>query len=215
MTTQLPYPPQQPHQQQSPPAYPTAPPWASPPPAAAAEPPPAPGTPWEAPYPQTGQLLVPYPEEMRNAARPTPPAWWPVAIWTFFFGILGTISAARRADQARRGGNGTAPYWITWAATMALSAVLTAILVFVAYPAIYSGAEQKVTTEVEAKMRTDGQLKTMLGVGATAVNCDPIGSRDRTGIRTYDCALTLEDERTGTLTVTADTNANWSVVRRK
>jgi hypothetical protein len=194
------------HPHQPPPAYPTAPPWASPAPAAAAEPP---------PYLQTGQLLVPYPEEMRNAARPTPPAWWPVAIWTFFFGILGAISAARRADRARRGGNGTAPYWITWAVTMAVSAVLGATLAFVAYPAVRAGAEAKVTAEVETKMRTDGQLTTLLGVGATAVNCDPVGPRDSGGIRAYDCALTLEDERTGTLTVTADADANWTVVRRK
>jgi hypothetical protein len=214
MTTQLPYP-QQP-QQQPPPAYPTAPPWANPAPPAE-EPPTAYGTvtPWEAPYPQTGQLLVPYPEEMRNAARPAPPSWWPVAVWTFFFGILGAVSAGRRAERARRGGNSSAPYWITWAAAMGVSAVMSSVMVLVAYPAYQNYHEQSVTTQVEKKMRTDGTLKGLLGVGATAVNCDPQANRDDAGMRAYECALTLEDGRTGTLTVTADTDGSWSVVRKK
>ena len=70
MTTHLPYPPQQ-QPQPPPPANSTAPPWAPPP----AVPPPAP---FGDPHLQLCQLLVPYPEEMQNAARPAPPAWWPV-----------------------------------------------------------------------------------------------------------------------------------------
>ena len=69
-------------------AYPTAPPWASPPaPTAAPAPQPAP------PFAQHGQLIVPFPEEMHNASRPQPPAWWPVAAWTGLFGLLGIVAA--------------------------------------------------------------------------------------------------------------------------
>jgi hypothetical protein len=213
MTTQLPYPP--PPQPQS--AYPTAPPWANPAPPPADEPPSAPSTatPGETPYLQTGQLLVPYPEEMRNAARPTPPTWWPVIIWTLLGNIFGAISAARRSSVARRGGNSSAPYWITWAATMAVSATLSVAALVIALPAYLSYQEQGVTRQVETNMRTDGTLKTLLGVGATAVNCDPLTDRNEAGARTYDCALTLEDGRTGTLTVTADAGGSWNVVRRK
>lgn len=211
MTTQLPHPPPQP----PPPAYPTAPPWANPAPQPAEQQPEQAAYGAGAPYLQTGQLLVPYPEEMRNAARPTPPSWWPVAIWTFFFGVLGAASAARRATMARRGGNSSAPYWITWAAMMAIGGVFWTIASLVAVPAWSEYREQGITTQVEKNMRTDGTLKGMLGVGATAVNCDPMGSRDISGIRAYDCAFTLEDGRTGILTVSSGTDAQWAVVRTK
>jgi hypothetical protein len=206
MTTQLPQPP--------PSAYSTAPPWANPAPQPA-ENGPAENGPAHQPYLQTGQLLVPYPEEMRNASRPTPPSWWPVAIWTFFFGVLGVASAARRADRARRGGNSTAPYWITWAAMMAIAGVFWTIAGSVAVPALKEYREDGITTQVEKNMIKDGQLKGLLGVDATAVNCDPMDVRDADGIRAYDCALTLEDGRTGTLTVTSGTDAQWDVVRKK
>ncbi|WP_285686684.1 hypothetical protein [Actinoplanes sp. NBRC 103695] len=209
MTTQLPHPP--------PSAYSTAPPWANPAPQPTENGPTenGPAGPEYQPYLQTGQLLVPYPEEMRNASRPTPPAWWPVAIWTFFLSALGAVSAARRADMARRGGNSPAPYWITWAATLAIGAVFWTITVAVALPAWNQYREQGITTQVEKNMLKDGQLKSLLGVSATAVNCDPMAVRDVGGIRAYDCALTLEDGRTGTVTVTSGTDAKWAVVRKK
>ena len=133
MTTHVPYGPDTAAPQQYPQhpptaAYPTAPPWATPPVAAAEEAPaPAYGTvtPWGAPYTEHGQLLVPFPEEMHNAARPRPPSWWPMVVWTFFFGILGSVSAKRRADQARRGRNSVAPYWVAWGVTVAVTAALS------------------------------------------------------------------------------------------
>jgi hypothetical protein len=200
MTTQTPHPPPQP-------AYPTAPPWASPvteqAAPAGAEPP---------PYIQTGQLLVPYPEEMQNAARPTPPSWWPVIPWTFFFGILGLASAARRANRARRGGNSPAPYWIAWAATLAVVTALWGAGQLVVRPMITDWFEQKWTVRVEQQMRTDGEMQKLMGVKASTVNCEPVGDRDAAGIRNYDCTLGLEDGRTGALAVTADSAGNWTAV---
>ena len=52
-------------------------------------------------------------------------------------------------------------------------------------------------------------------VTATAANCEPVGARDASGIRRYDCVLTLDDGRTGTLAVTADADGNWTTVPAK
>nr|WP_296067673.1 hypothetical protein [uncultured Actinoplanes sp.] len=106
MTTQLPHG-----------SYPTAPPWAPPPP----EPPP--------PYRPYGGLMVPFPEEMINAARPEPPSWVPVVLFTFFFGLFGAVSAGRRAARARLTRNERHPYWIAFGVTLGVSLVLQAVLV--------------------------------------------------------------------------------------
>lgn len=212
MTTHLPY------QQHPPaPAYPTAPPWAAPAQAAPEEaPPPAYGsvTPWGAPLSEYGQLLVPYPEEMINAARPRPPAWWPVVIWTFFFGILGIVSAARRANQARRVRNSPAPYWIAWGLTMAVTAGLSVGAIAVALPAYLTYRESAVTKQVQDNIQTDGRLQESAGVTAATATCDPLGPRDSGGTRLYDCVLALEDGRTGSLKVSADSDGNWTAVRK-
>ncbi len=211
MTTHIPY------QQQPPaPAYPTAPPWAAPPATAPAGAPPMHGgvTPYGAPYPQHGQLLVPYPEEMVNAARPKPPAWWPVVAWTFFLGPFGAVSAGRRAGRARRGRNSVTPYWVAWAVTMAVSAVAGMAAVAAGVPAFLAYRENLITRVVQEKVRTDGQLRAV-NVTATSVVCEPVGPRDTGGIRLYDCVLTMEDGRTGSLRVTADEDGSWTAVRRK
>jgi hypothetical protein len=78
--------------------------------------------------------MVPYPEEMFNASRPKPPSWIPVVLWTFFFGPLGAISAARRAGKARRGRNDRHPYWIAFGATMGAGLAAWAIAVAVWVP---------------------------------------------------------------------------------
>jgi hypothetical protein len=102
-------------------AYPTAPPWAAIPPA----PPPAAPEPWTPP----GRLLVAYPEEMDPTARPEPPSWLPVVLWTVLGGLPGVISATRRAREARRGRHEGYPYWIAFGATgLTLVALTVALL---------------------------------------------------------------------------------------
>ena len=200
MTTQAPNPPQ----------YPTTPPWATPP-AEQAGPPTAehpPMTPWGAPYTEHGQLLVPYPEELANASRAQAPPWWPVVLWTMFFGIFGTISAARRAEQARRGRNSPVPYWIAFGVTMVLGAALSAAAWVVAVPVLQDRYESGVTRLVEEQIRTDADLPRALGSDATAVVCVPTGDRVD-GERMYSCTLTLADGRSATLSVTSDTDGNW------
>ncbi len=209
MTTHSPHPQHQPTS-----AYPTAPPWAAPAPSAPPQGAPVHDriTPYGAPYPQHGQLLVPYPEEMVNAARPQPPSWWPVVAWTFFFGFFGAVSAGRRAGRARRGRNSAAPYWVAWGVTLVATAVLGAVVAAVGVPAYLDYREDAVTQVVQEKLQADAQ-----GGGATAatVTCEPDGPRDAGGLRRYDCLLAREDGRTGPFTVIADADGNWSQVRRK
>ncbi|MCA2218458.1 hypothetical protein [Jidongwangia harbinensis] len=204
MTTQTPYgadpavPPQ---------AYPTNPPWATPPPP---DQPPAYGPP--APYAPHGQLLVPFPEEMHNAARPDPPSWWPVVAWTWVFGPLGAIAAARRAEQARRGRNGVAPYWVAWAVVTAVWVLGLAVSVAVAVPTYLTIKENATTKLVQSKLVGDGQLTETARVTATRAACTPVGARGTDGLRRYDCVLTLNDGRTASLTVTADADGVWTAV---
>jgi hypothetical protein len=212
MTTQLPYDAAYP-QQPAPPAYPTAPPWAAPP--SPPDRPPAPPDGFGAPDLQHGQLLVPYPEEMHNAARPKPPSWWPVVGWTFFFGIFGAVSASRRADQARRGRNSVTPYWLAWGCTLAASVVAAGIVVAVGLPGYLDYREGAVTKVVQDRIVTDGRLAESASVTASAATCEPVGPRDTAGQRRYDCVLTLDDGRTGTLTVTADSDGAWTAVPGK
>jgi hypothetical protein len=211
MTTHAPYGPDTEAPQQYPQhppstAYPTAPPWA-PPPAAPDE-----AAPYEVPYAPHGQLIVPFPEEMLNASRSKPPAWWPVIGWTFFFGIFGVVSAARRAAIARRGRNSPAPYWVAWGATAAVLTLTGAVVAAVGVPALQQYREETVTRAVQTNLIRDGELQTA-GLTATAANCRPIGSRGADGMRTYECLVQLEDGRSGSMTVTAGTDGAWSAVR--
>ena len=191
-------------------AYPTAPPWASAPePAATPAYQPAP------PFAQHGQLLVPFPEEMHNASRPQAPTWWPVVVWTFFLGVLGIVSASRRANQARRGRNTTVPYWAAWGATMAVQSVILVAVAGGGCPPYLNFREGVVTKVVQSDLTNGTQLRESAGVTASSAICDPVGPRDDSGIRLYNCSLALSDGRTGTLMVTADSDGNWTAVPQK
>ena len=133
-------------------------------------------TPWGAPYTEHGAVLVPYPEEMHNAARAEPPAWWPVVVWTFFFGIFGLISASRRATQARRGRNSPAPYWVAWGVTVAVLSVLGVMAAAVCVPAYLAYREDVITKVVQENILTDGRLQASAHVTAATANCDPVGA---------------------------------------
>jgi hypothetical protein len=219
-------------------AYPTAPPWASPP-----EQQQAPAFTPAPPFAQHGQLIVPFPEEMHNAARPESPSWWPVAAWTAFFSFLGMVSglaalafgltsalgivfgvlaigfglvgiaaASRRANVARRGRNSVAPYWAAWAATMAVLSVVGGVVLAVGVPVYLAYREGVVTKVVESDLKNGDQLKESAGVTASSARCEPAGPRDAAGIRLYDCTLALDDGRTGSLQVTADSKGHWAAV---
>ena len=191
MTTQLPY--------ESPPGggYPTAPPWATPTPSPA---------PQYGPEPHTrhGQLMVPYPELMRGVSAPTAPSWGPVVVWTFFFGIFGAISAARRADRAARSRNARYPYWVAFGITLVIGVVLSAIAVATAVPVYLNFRDHAVTKAVQSSMA--GQPAGARGVTVTRATCTPLDA-ERNGTRTYTCSLVLSNGRTSTLKVVADTKS--------
>jgi hypothetical protein len=186
--------------------YPTAPPWA-----AAPAQPGAPGTggtvPYGSPLPQ---LLVAYPEEMANAVRPDPPAFWPVAPFTFLFLIPGIVSAARRGGTARRARHSAAPYWVTFGVSVVASWFLWSVLIAVGVPAALAAYENSVTDRVQDAIVHDGHLAQSAHVTARAAACDPAGPRRPDGRRPYECVLTLGDASTGTLTVLADRDGHWT-----
>jgi len=199
---------QQPHGA-SPPQYPTAPPWAAPQEVA------APAGP-QAPWTEHGQLLVPYPEEMHNAARPTPPAWWPILPLTFFFGVLGLISVGRRANMARRGRNSVAPYWIAWGLTLFVGFFVWFAVGAVGVPAYQNIRQTAATGTVQENIVGDGQLTSTAGVTATAAKCSVVGKvAGEDGTTLYDCLLTLDGGRTGELSVKADGDGHWEAVIRR
>jgi hypothetical protein len=207
MTTEVP---QYPGQPQYPAAtYPTAPPWAS---APAESPAPVYGAvaPYGSPLPQHGQLLVPYPEEMHNAARPKPPAVWPVAPLTFLFLIPGIVSAARRATRARRSRSGAAPYWITFAVSVVASWFLWSMIIATAVPAFLAAYDNGVTDRVESAIVHDGHLAKSAGATVRTATCEPSGPRAANGRRAYACLLTLDGAGTGTLNVVADREGHWT-----
>ena len=181
-------------------AYPTAPPWAAPP---------APAAVPEQPLPQYGGLLVPFPEAMQHASRAQAPAVWPVAAFTLLFGVLGAISAKRRADQARRTRNSTAPYWITFLVSLAAGAfcwfVVSAVVVT---PIVTEVQENNRLEAVQRNVVGDGQLKNAR-ITVTAAQCRAVTERDAAGERDYLCRLTLDDGHTASLTVTADESGQW------
>jgi hypothetical protein len=206
MSTEVP---QYPGQPQYPTTYPTAPPWAAAP-AQPAGPAAGAAVPCGSPLPQ---LLVPYPEEMDNAARPKPPAFWPVAPFTFLFLIPGIVSAARRGGRARRGRQSAAPYWVTFGVSVVASWFLWSVLIAVGVPAALAAYENSVTDRVQDAIVHDGHLSQSAHVTARAAACDAAGPRRLDGRRPYECVLTLEDASTGTLTVLADRDGHWTAVR--
>ncbi len=143
---------------------------------------------------------------------PPPPAWWPVVAWTFVFGVFGAASASRRADRARRGRNSVAPYWVAWAVTLAVTGTLWLAGLAVGVPVFQDWREDTVTTALERNLVGDGRLAETALVTATDAGCEPVGPRDPAGQRRYDCALTLKDGRTASLTVTADADGAWTAV---
>lgn len=188
-------------------SYPTAPPWAPPAPPPVAAPVPQ-------PYTQHGQLLVPYPEAMHNAGRPRPPAVWPVAVFTLIFGIFGSISAARRAAQARRGRNSTAPYWITFGVALAAGGFLSFVVALaVVVPLVSTFTEQRAVDSLQVNMVKSGELQQKAGITATSAACTAVDVRGSDGRRDYSCLLKLSDGKTGTIEVTADRSGTWQPVK--
>ncbi|GGK88561.1 hypothetical protein [Mangrovihabitans endophyticus] len=214
---------------ENPSRYPTAPPWAASlgtaplgttplgaaplgtaPPRAAAAPEPRAGAPLGDDAPRHGALLVPYPEEMDQAARPLPPRWWPIIPLTLCFGVLALITVRRRAAAARRERNGVAPYWTTWCLSMVAAVGLWTLIGVFGLPALAEQREAAAVAAVQSHIVSDGQLDAATGMRAIDATCTAAGEVPGETVRyRYDCMLTLEDGRTSELSVTADRDGMW------
>ncbi|RZU52721.1 hypothetical protein EV385_4602 [Krasilnikovia cinnamomea] len=192
------------------PQYPTAPPWAQPPTAPPSE------FDLEAPHLRHGQALVRYPEELELATRPRPPAAWPVAVWTLLFGVFGAIPARRRAATARRIRAGVAPYWIVFGVSLVLGALVTVgvgqALILPGYLELREGAVLK---QLQENIVTDGELQKAAKLTATEAKCQALDERGDDGLRGYSCVLTLASGKDKVLRVTADSNGDWTVMKRR
>lgn len=184
--------------------------------------PPAAAPPWDAaatpgadtappeqPLPEYGGLLVPFPDEMRHASRAQPPAVWPVAMFALLFGVLGAISAKRRADHARRTHNSTVPYWVAFLVSVAAGAFCWFVVAAVVIgPALTEIRESSRLEAVQRNVVGDGQFKDAR-ITVTAARCRAVADRDAAGMRDYLCRLTLHDGHTGVLVLTADESGRW------
>ncbi len=192
--------------------YSTAPPWvaAQSAPAPGAPPAPAgPGAPPEQPIAPYGGLLVQFPDKMQHASRAQAPAVWPVAAFTLLFGVPGAISAVRRAGQARRTRNSTAPYWIAFLASLVAGGFFSFVMCAVVIgPMVTEIRENNRLEAVQRNVAGDGQLKNAR-IDVTAAQCRAVTKRDAEGLREYLCRLTLVDGRTASLTLTADESGQW------
>jgi hypothetical protein len=188
-------------------------------PAAAPTPAAVPGygsvAPYGSPMPEYGQLLVRYPEEMRSGARTGAPAWWPVVVLTMISGLLGLISASRRAARARRGRNSVAPYWIAFATSFVASLSLGVVLQPAVTAAWQDFREAAHTKAVERNLVFDGRLKQTNRVTVTSARCEPVGERGADDLRRYTCLLRLDGGGTGTVDLTADSAGVWTAVPLK
>jgi hypothetical protein len=154
-------------------------------------------------------LLVPYPDEMAHASRAQAPAVWPVAVFTLLFSLLGAASAKRRADQARRTRNSSAPYWIAFLVSAVAGGFIWFVLGAVAIgPVITEVRENQRLEAVQRNVVGDGQLKNAR-IAVTAAQCRAVTDRDAEGMRDYLCRLTLADGKTASLTLTADEDGQW------
>ncbi|MBG0565708.1 hypothetical protein [Actinoplanes aureus] len=201
---------------QEPGHYPTAPPWASPP----APVPEAPAeqlygglvAPYGDPENKHGQLLVRFPEEVHVEGRPEAPSWRPVVVLTFFFSLLGVVSAMRRAGKARRYGRNRAPYWLAFVVTLLAGAAFWSVLaVNVALPAYLNLRESANTKNLQSGILDDGRIEKALAAEVSDAGCTPEGDRGGDGLRTYLCTFDLSEGGKTSLYVRADERGNWEL----
>ncbi len=151
---------------------------------------------------------------MLGEARPDAPSWRPVVAWTFFFSLLGVVSAMRRSGRAKAYGRPRAPYWVAFLATAVAGAAFWSFLVVdVAMPIHRSNVESAATAAVQAKVIGDGRIEESVGTKVTSGGCVATGDRGSDGLRAYDCTFRLADGRSAAVHIKADTRGNWETAK--
>ncbi|MEV6306775.1 hypothetical protein AB0M02_45770 [Actinoplanes sp. NPDC051861] len=199
--------------------YPTAPPWASPPAPAPAAEPAAPlygglVPPYGDPENKHGQLLVKFPEEVLASGRPEAPSWVPVVVLTFFFSLLGAVSAMRRAAKARRYGRNRAPYWIAFVTTFVVAGGFWTVLTsMVAVPYYLQVRQNAVTKVLQGEILKDGRMRTAIGSEISDPQCSPEDEQPSGGLTTYLCTFKLAEGGRASRFVRADDSGNWELTK--
>ncbi|MFI5896463.1 hypothetical protein ACIA5D_40825 [Actinoplanes sp. NPDC051513] len=161
------------------------------------------------PY-QYGGLMVPHPELIHAATRPTP-SWGPVAAWTFFTGPFGVIPAARRAGKAKRARQRQHPYWIAFGVTLLVTSVLSLVALNVGLRVLLNVRQSAVEKTIEGELRSAPAAK---GVRITAADCTAMNQKAAGGLDAYACDVTLSTGKSGTVTVLADGDGTVKAVRQ-
>lgn len=161
-----------------------------------------------------GQLLVRFPEAVLGEARPDAPAWRPVVAWTFFFSLLGVVSAMRRSGRAKTFGRPRSPYWIAFLSTLVAGAAFWSFLIAdVVMPIHQHSVESAATAAVRAKVLGDGRIEEAVAAKVKSGGCVPDGDRGSDGLRVYDCTFQLADGRSAAVHIKADTRGNWETTK--
>ncbi|WP_433376811.1 hypothetical protein ACQPZX_08550 [Actinoplanes sp. CA-142083] len=158
------------------------------------------------PY-QYGGLMVPHPELIHVVGRPKP-SWKPVAAWTFFFGIFGIISAARRADKAKRVGQDQGPYWIAFGVTLVVAGLFWTIVPKVLLTAYIDHRRGAVAKSIEGELMNRPAAK---GAHITAADCKPLDATRHGGDNAYSCHVTLSSGSRGTVTVRLNSDGSGTI----
>jgi hypothetical protein len=142
--------------------------------------------------------------------RLEPPAAWPIAVFTFLFGILGAISAARRSSDARALGLPVGRYWGVFAGSLVGSiaawTLVVGVLVAVFVPLYQSYKSTVITVAgLEQELRSSNAS----GVAVTAATCieDSVTSA---GVGTYLCQLGFADGEAASYTIAVNDDGTWA-----
>jgi hypothetical protein len=132
-------------------------------------------------------------------------------------GLLGAVSAKRRAKRARRDGNPRYPYWLAFALTLVVAAVPGLYAVGVTAGVVQGQVvEPRVERTVENSLVHGGRLTVPEGVTVLSAECAPTGARSTTdGLRDYTCSVGLSSGRTGSVRLRADHKGNWTAIAAK
>jgi hypothetical protein len=161
--------------------------------------------------PQYAHQPVHYPEPgaefPSTASGPgSAPSVVPVVAFTFFFGLLGAISAARRSAKARAVGASTSRYWIAFAATLAIGWVA----IFGIVLAINAASGTTINSAyLEKSIVKNGDFSSgATKATATAATCTP-AEVTANGAGTYRCMIDFSDGDRQSFAVTVGPDGKW------
>jgi hypothetical protein len=146
-----------------------------------------------------------------EAPAPPVPSAWPVAAFTFFFGVFGAISAARRARRARALGLPTGRYWGAFAGALAVSWLLGLVFAVVLLVASAGGTGPVTDAqELASSIVQEGDFRD--GAGTSSVAQDATCAEVRVaadGSGTYRCLVDFMDGSRRSYSVTVGSDGNW------